>query len=183
MRILITLLTLLGCVLGLRADEVHEVYMLRLDDEIGSTTWRHTREAVADAERDKASLLLVHLNTYGGSVVHADSIRTALMRVNMPVVAFVDNNAASAGALIALACDSVYMRSGSSMGAVTVVVHLIFELFAGEKIATVAALFSAVFVYGATLVLLGGVTEDEIRNMPKGRAILSLCRRLHLFRE
>ena len=69
------------------------------------------------------------------------------------------------------------------MGAVTVVVHLIFELFAGEKIATVAALFSAVFVYGATLVLLGGVTEDEIRNMPKGRAILSLCRRLHLFRE
>lgn len=65
----------------------------------------------------------------------------------------------------------------------TVVVHLIFELFAGEKIATVAALFSAVFVYGATLVLLGGVTEDEIRNMPKGRAILSLCRRLHLFRE
>lgn len=121
MRILITLLALLGCVLGLRADEVHEVYMLRLDDEIGSTTWRHTREALAEAERDKASLLVVHLNTYGGSVVHADSIRTALMRVNMPVVAFVDNNAASAGALIALACDSVYMRSGSSMGAVTVV--------------------------------------------------------------
>ncbi len=66
-------------------------------------------------------MLLVHLNTYGGSVVHADSIRTALMRFPRPVVAFVDNNAASAGALIALACDSVYMCSGSSMGAATVV--------------------------------------------------------------
>ncbi|MEZ3563877.1 MAG: nodulation protein NfeD [Duncaniella sp.] len=121
MRILVTMLALLGCILIGRADEVHEVYMLRLDDEIGSTTWRHTREALVEAEREGARLLLVHLNTYGGSVVHADSIRTALMRCRMPVVAFVDNNAASAGALIALACDSVYMRSGSSMGAVTVV--------------------------------------------------------------
>ncbi len=69
------------------------------------------------------------------------------------------------------------------MGAVTVVVHLIFELFAGEKIATVVALFAAVFVYGAALVLLGGVTEDEVRSMPKGRMILSVCHRLHLFRN
>lgn len=121
MRILITLFALVGCFLTGLADEVHEVYMLRLDDEIGSTAWRYTREALAEAERDEASLLVVHLNTYGGSVVHADSIRTAIMRCRMPVVAFVDNNAASAGALIALACDSVYMRPGSSMGAVTVV--------------------------------------------------------------
>ena len=70
------MLALLGCILIGRADEVHEVYMLRLDDEIGSTTWRHTREALVEAEREGARLLLVHLNTYGGSVVHADSIRT-----------------------------------------------------------------------------------------------------------
>ncbi len=95
--------------------------MLRLDDEIGSSTWRYTREALDEAEKEGADMLLVHLNTYGGSVVHADSIRTALMRFPRPVVAFVDNNAASAGALIALACDSVYMCSGSSMGAATVV--------------------------------------------------------------
>ncbi|WP_286330412.1 NfeD family protein, partial [Duncaniella freteri] len=78
-------------------------------------------EALDEAEKEGADMLLVHLNTYGGSVVHADSIRTALMRFPRPVVAFVDNNAASAGALIALACDSVYMCSGSSMGAATVV--------------------------------------------------------------
>ena len=40
----------------------------------------------------------------------------------------------------------------------TVVVHLVFELFAGAKIATVAALFAAVAAYGVALVLLGGVT-------------------------
>ncbi|MDE5989934.1 MAG: nodulation protein NfeD [Duncaniella sp.] len=104
-----------------KADEVHGVYMLRLDDEIGSSTWRYTRQALDEASHRNAELLIVHLNTYGGSVVHADSIRTALLNFPGPTVAFVDNNAASAGALIALACDSVFMRSGATMGAVTVV--------------------------------------------------------------
>ena len=93
-----------------------EVYVLRLDDEIGSRTWRYTREALNEAETRGADMVLVHLNTYGGSVVHADSIRTALLNHPGKVVAFVDNNAASAGALIALACDTVYMRRGASMG-------------------------------------------------------------------
>lgn len=103
------------------SPQAKEAYMLRLDDEIGSRTWRYTREALNHATERNSDLIIVHLNTYGGSVVHADSIRTALLNYPRPVVAFVDNNAASAGALIALACDSVYMRSGASMGAATVV--------------------------------------------------------------
>lgn len=98
-----------------------KVYVLNLDDEIGSTTWLYTRNALDRARETDADLVLVHLNTYGGSVVHADSIRTALLNFPRPVVAFVDNNAASAGALIALACDTVFMRPGATMGAVTVV--------------------------------------------------------------
>ncbi len=98
-----------------------KIYRLNLDDEIGSTTWRYTRQALNEATAGNADIILVHLNTYGGSVVHADSIRTALLNYPRPVVAWVDNNAASAGALIALACDTVYMRPGASMGAATVV--------------------------------------------------------------
>lgn len=105
----------------LLAQAETNVYMLRLDDEIGSSTWHYTRQALNEANENGADLLLVHLNTYGGSVVHADSIRTALLNSPLPVVAFVDNNAASAGALIALACDTVVMRTGATMGAVTVV--------------------------------------------------------------
>ncbi|MDE6037368.1 MAG: nodulation protein NfeD, partial [Duncaniella sp.] len=118
---LVSLIIGLICALTAGAGNATKVYMLRLDDEIGSSTWHYTREAINEAVTSDASVLLVHLNTYGGSVAHADSIRTALMRCPMPVVAFVDNNAASAGALIALACDSVYMRTGASMGAATVV--------------------------------------------------------------
>lgn len=118
-RILLSLLFAICSLQALPAPK--SVYLLRLDDEIGSTTWRHTRRALDAAADIKADLLVVHLNTYGGEVVFADSIRTALLNTPIPVVAWVDNNAASAGALIALACDSVWMRPGASMGAATVV--------------------------------------------------------------
>ncbi|MDE5835786.1 MAG: nodulation protein NfeD [Paramuribaculum sp.] len=97
------------------------VYILPLKDEIGSTTWQHTKSALTEAKRIDADILLIHMNTYGGSVLHADSIRTALLHFPKPVIAFIDNNAASAGALISLACDTVYMRKDATMGAVTVV--------------------------------------------------------------
>jgi membrane-bound serine protease (ClpP class) len=98
-----------------------KVYILPIDNEIGSMTWQHTRHACEEAKAMNADMLIVHLNTYGGTLQHADSIRTALMNFPKPTIAFVDNNAASAGALIALACDSIYMKTGSSMGAATVV--------------------------------------------------------------
>lgn len=119
MRRIVALLIVLVALVA--SASPRNVYLLRLDDEIGSTTWRYAREGLNEASAQGADLVVVHLNTYGGSVEHADSIRTALLNYPVPVVAFVDNNAASAGALIALACDSVYMRPGASMGAATVV--------------------------------------------------------------
>jgi membrane-bound serine protease (ClpP class) len=61
------------------------------------------------------------MNTYGGSVTEADSMRTAILNFQLPVYVFIDNNAASAGALISIACDSIFMRSAASIGAATVV--------------------------------------------------------------
>ncbi|RLD66699.1 MAG: nodulation protein NfeD [Bacteroidetes bacterium] len=61
------------------------------------------------------------MNTYGGLVDAADSIRTKILNSEIPVFVFIDNNAASAGALIAISCDSIYMRPGANIGAATVV--------------------------------------------------------------
>lgn len=97
------------------------VYILSIGKEINALTWRYTAQALEEANIRRADLFVVNLNTYGGALQDADSIRTALMRCTIPTVALVDHNAASAGALIALACDSVYMTEGSSMGAATVV--------------------------------------------------------------
>ncbi len=61
------------------------------------------------------------MSTYGGMLESADSIRTKILNSPIPVICFIHHNAASAGALIAIACDSIYMSTGSSIGAATVV--------------------------------------------------------------
>ena len=68
------------------------------------------------------------------------------------------------------------------MGIVTLVVHLLFELFVGEHVATIIAIPVAMAVYAAAIVLFGGVSQEEILDMPKGATLVTLCRKLHLIR-
>ncbi|MBN1985550.1 MAG: nodulation protein NfeD [Prolixibacteraceae bacterium] len=97
------------------------VYKFNIKQEITKATWRQTMQAFHAADTLDADVFLIHMNTYGGTVLDADSIRTKILESNIPVYVFIDNNAASAGALISIACDSIYMRPGGSIGAATVV--------------------------------------------------------------
>jgi membrane-bound serine protease (ClpP class) len=97
------------------------VYVFDIRDDIGKPSWRVMREAFFEAVNMKADYILLHLNTYGGMVNIADSMRTKILNSNIPVLAFIDNQAISAGALISIACDSIYMRTGGNIGAATVV--------------------------------------------------------------
>jgi membrane-bound serine protease (ClpP class) len=103
------------------SDSLTIVYTFAIKDNIAAPTWRITQEALEEASAMGADLVVLHLNTYGGEVSAADSIRTKLLNARMPVYVFIDDNAASAGALIALACDSIYMKPGGKIGAATVV--------------------------------------------------------------
>ena len=97
------------------------IYTFAIKDNIAAPTWRITQEALEEALALEADVVILHLNTYGGEVSAADSIRTKLLNAPMPVHVFIDDNAASAGALIAIACDSIYMKPGGKIGAATVV--------------------------------------------------------------
>jgi membrane-bound serine protease (ClpP class) len=97
------------------------VYKFNIKQDITRATWRQTQQAFEAADSLGADVFLIHMNTYGGTVLDADSIRTRILQSRIPVHVFIDNNAASAGALISIACDSIYMRSGGSIGAATVV--------------------------------------------------------------
>lgn len=97
------------------------VFVIPVETEIDMSAVHHFRQGLNEARDRNSELIILKLNTFGGALDAADSIRTVLMRESIPTVAFVDVNAASAGALIALACDSVYMAPGSSMGSATVV--------------------------------------------------------------
>lgn len=97
------------------------VYRFNIRREIGPAIWRQTKQAFEEANEMKADYFVINMNTYGGAVVQADSMRTTILNSPIPVFVLVDNNAASAGALISIACDKIYMRKGASIGAATVV--------------------------------------------------------------
>lgn len=103
------------------AQEAVTVYQFDIKDQIAEPAWRVTKLALAEAEEIEADYIFINMNTYGGAVDAADSIRTAILNCPIPVFILIENNAASAGALISLACDSIFMQPGSTIGAATVV--------------------------------------------------------------
>ncbi len=98
-----------------------KVYYFKLDEDIMPPAGRLVEKALAEAEAWGATVVLMELNTFGGRVDIADEIRNKLLNAPVPTVVFVNDNAASAGALISIACDSIFMAPGASIGAATVV--------------------------------------------------------------
>lgn len=69
------------------------------------------------------------------------------------------------------------------MGVVALISQMILEIILPQKIATVLTLFVAVIVYGIALLLLGGLTEEEILAMPKGHLLVKVLKKVHLLKE
>lgn len=98
-----------------------KIYHFAIREDIMPPAEKTTKDALKMADSLHADLILLSLDTYGGQVDVADNIRTALLNSSIPVWVLVENNAASAGAFISIACDSIYMRPGATIGASTVV--------------------------------------------------------------
>ena len=118
---LLVLLVLLSFSIRATSTDTSKVYVFSIDEEIAPPVVRRMDKAFAEAKEYNADLIVIHMNTYGGLVVSADTIRTRILKEKTPIIVFIDNNAASAGALISIACDSIYMAPGASIGAATVV--------------------------------------------------------------
>ncbi len=94
---------------------------MEVKSEIDPRTNRYTRLALQEATDVNADYVLLVLDTFGGALQDADEIRKRILEYPKPVYVFINKNAASAGALISLACDSIYMAPGANIGAATVV--------------------------------------------------------------
>src|SRR5690554_6112223 len=103
------------------AVNAQEVYRFDVKEDIGPNSWRITKNAFDQAEAMQAEMVLIELNTFGGMVNFADSIRSRILDSPLKTVVYINHNAASAGALISLAADRIYMSKGSSIGAASVV--------------------------------------------------------------
>lgn len=95
------------------------VYVIDIEGVIDMGLAPFIQRAIKEAEQDSAQAIIFDINTPGGRVDAAIQIRDAIFDTEIPTVAFVNREAASAGALISISCKTVVMAPGSSIGAVT----------------------------------------------------------------
>ena len=100
-----------------KAPQVVYVAMIEGIIDLGLAPFVH--RVLNEAAREKASAVILEINTFGGRVDAAVLIRDALLNAQVRTVAFVNRRAISAGALISLAAQNIVMADGATIGAAT----------------------------------------------------------------
>jgi membrane-bound serine protease (ClpP class) len=98
-----------------------KVYLAEITGEIDPRMAPYITRVISDAENNGAEAIIFRINTFGGRVDAATQIKDAILGSRLLTIAFINNRAISAGALIALSCRKIGMVPGSSIGAATVV--------------------------------------------------------------
>lgn len=97
------------------------VYLGFIEGDIDLGLAPYVSRVINEAEKNNADAIVFKINTFGGRVDAATQIKDAILSSKVKTVAFVNNRAISAGALITLSCNVIVMAPGSNMGAATVV--------------------------------------------------------------
>ncbi len=106
---------------GLTAMAQQKVLVMEIKDVIDPRMNRYVELALLEAEATQTDIVIIEMDTYGGILTDAKEIVDKIMHFKKPVWVFINSDAASAGALISIACDSIYMAPGATIGAATVV--------------------------------------------------------------
>lgn len=79
----------------------------------------YLERSIVEAENSGASAIVLDINTPGGRLDTVLEMRDAILDTDIPVIAFVNREAFSAGALITIASDQIWMTPGGVFGAAT----------------------------------------------------------------
>jgi len=94
-----------------------DIVVIPLKGDVSKAQFFFVRRALKSAEHEKASALILDMETYGGDAFAAIDIMDALMKSDIPTYTLVDNKAISAGALITVATKKIYMTPTAVIGA------------------------------------------------------------------
>lgn len=97
------------------------VYIIPLEETVEKGLHAFIDRSITDAEEKGANVIILEINTPGGAVDAATQIGKRIQEAAIPTVAFVNNDAISAGAFIALNADEIYMSENGRMGAAGII--------------------------------------------------------------
>ncbi len=106
----------LPCTALCKEDNQKLVYVIPIKGEIERGLVYVIRRGIAEAVRQKADAVVFDMDTPGGRVDSTKEIMKIIDGIDVPVITFVNPSAISAGAIISLATDEIYMKPGASIG-------------------------------------------------------------------
>lgn len=121
-RILFVMLAIIATLSPCRGESTNDtplVYIIPVKDMIEPALLYVIRRGVDEATRHDADAIILDMDTTGGRVDAAVAIVGTLGRSDIPVYTFVEREAISAGAMIALSTPTIYMAPGSVIGDIT----------------------------------------------------------------
>lgn len=105
----------------LKADSNQKVYIIPLEDTVEKGLSQYIERNITDAKEQGVDHIILEIDTLGGAVDGAMEIADTLRSSDIPITAFINRRAISAGAYIALNADQIYMVPGSQMGSAAVI--------------------------------------------------------------
>ncbi|ANU24850.1 hypothetical protein BCM40_09115 [Planococcus donghaensis] len=97
------------------------VYVIPIEDEVERGLQAFIERGIEEAEDAGAEAIIFEIDTPGGFVDAADGIARLLNKTDIETLAFVNQDALSAGAFLALHTDEIYMHPNGRMGAAQVI--------------------------------------------------------------
>jgi len=99
------------------AADTGPAVIIPLHGEVSEAQFFFLRRALKEAETGNASVVVLDMDTYGGELQAAEEMSDALSKASVPTITYIDTNAGSAGAIIALSTKRIYMAPVSAIGA------------------------------------------------------------------
>ncbi|SHK14653.1 NfeD family protein [Tepidibacter formicigenes] len=98
------------------ADSKNSVYVINVKGEVNPGMYYHIKNSINKAEDESADYILLEIDTFGGRVDSSVKISDLIVSSNIPTIAFINKKAESAGVLISISCDKIYMAKSSTIG-------------------------------------------------------------------
>lgn len=98
------------------AEKEKVVYLVPVEQSIEQGLFKFIERAFQEAEQYEADAIFLKINTPGGEIQAANEIGQLIRSEKIPVIAYVENEAFSAGTYIALNADQIIMTPGSAIG-------------------------------------------------------------------
>lgn len=115
-RILLIFALMLSIIPSLSFGASDNVYVIEISGEVNPGMLNYVRENIEDANNKNADLILFEVDTLGGRIDSAEKISQEILKSKVKTASYVNTKAESAGVLLSISANSLYMAPASTIG-------------------------------------------------------------------